>query len=496
MKITLTNHLIWVLLLVFGSTQMNLAQDTLHFNTYGSTADEEAYDAIKLNNGNYLVSGFSSSHNNGSSDFYALLLDSNLQFIKSTKTGFAWQDWGIKAFELQSGKIAIVGNTYSSVIQNYTPSIVFIEYQSNFIADQPITPISAEALLAVDARILHNDTIVIFANALGDSSHIFHCITTDTMGNFITKHELDFGAPTTINRVIEFNNSWILAGKQATLNEGYNAFMARVNFDFSIEWQQNYGGTAQQELFDVVEIPYSKKLFGAGKSNQTQEGDYDIYFVQVDSNGVFQAQDYGGHSTTSENKNDVALAIVKGTTDKIWVSGYTETFAFPNTKDLLLWVVNDAGGYDSKSSIYGDWGNEWANSVIRKGNGALFIGATTSFGNGNSDVLIANRKSFNGIVTTVQLNNVLDTTEGIYISVQEPIKTEQLTYLIANNQLEITSNEPICSVRLYSIKGQELYNSQNCNSNQKIPLPQQSAIYFVVGTTQSGAHFTRKIANP
>lgn len=475
---------------------MGKAQDTLQFNTYGSTADEEAYDALQLSNGNFLITGSSSSHNNGSSDFYALLIDSNLQFIKSVKTGFAWQDWGIKAFELQSGKIALIGNSYSIDIQNYTPSLVFIESQSNFTVNQPIAPVQNEALLAVDAQVLHADTLVLFANALSDSSQIIHCITTDTIGNLIAEHELNFGAPTTINRVIEFNNSWIFAGKQATVNEGYNAFMARVNFDFSIEWQQNYGGTAQQELFDVVEIPYSKKLFGAGKSNQTQEGDYDIYFLQVDSNGVFQAQDYGGHSTSVENKNDAALAIIKGTTDKIWVSGYTETFAYPNTKDLLLWVVNDAGGYDSKSSIYGDWGNEWANSAIRKGKGALFIGSTTSFGNGNSDVLIAYRKSFVGNVTTIQLNNALDTTEGIYISVQEPIKTEQLTYLIANNQLEITSNERICSVRLYSIKGQELYNSQNCNSTQKIPLPQQSAIYFVVCTTQSGAHFTRKIANP
>lgn len=493
MKLNITLSLLVVLLLGFGSTQIIKAQDTLLFNTYGSTADEEAFDALPLSNGNILVTGSSSSNNNGSSDFYALLLDSNLQFIKSTKTGFEWQDWGIKALELSSGKIALVGNTYSIDIQNYTPSIVFLQSQNSLIAEMPKAPLPQEQLLAADAALLANDSLVIFVNNLLDSSHIITCIVTDSLGNFTEKYKLNFGASTYINRVIEFNNSWIFAGKQATLNEGSNAFMARVNFDFTIEWQQNYGGSQDQELFDVVEIPYSKKLFGAGKSNQTADGDYDIYFVQVDSNGVFQAQDYGGHSTTSENKNDAALSIVKGTTDKIWVSGYTETYAYPNTKDLLMWVVNDAGGYDSKSSIFGNWGNEWANKTLRKANGALFVGATTSYGNGNSDVLIAYRKSFSGNVSMIEFNNQLDTTQGVYVSVPQSFnELNQPLYLQFNSNLQITYSNPIVLVELYNLNGQKLLNKNTNSTEVTLELPDPTGMYVVVCTTQNGQHFTKK----
>jgi len=178
--------------------------------------------------------------------------------------------------------------------------------------------------------------------------------------------------------------------------------LIKINASGVIQWSKCYGGSKNEELFDVKII--NGTIYAAGFTNSV-DGDippnqknYDVWLLAIDANGnkVF-SKIYGG------SQNDVAYCMTKGNDGTLTLAGYTtstdgDVSGAKGSQDY--WILNvDSRGKLNWQSTLGGTDAEYAKTIFTDKDSNYIIGGVTY----SSDGDVANPLG-NGDFWTIKLS--------------------------------------------------------------------------------------------
>ncbi|HIA36898.1 MAG TPA: hypothetical protein EYN89_09290, partial [Flavobacteriales bacterium] len=352
--------------------------------TYGGTLDDFGNSIQTASDGGYIISGYTSSFGNGSTDAYIISINSTGGLLWSKVFGGTGADEGFGALKSSDGGYVLGGRTRSFGEGNY-------------------------------------DALLIKTNKIGNSS-----LCTQNEAVTIVNN-----AATIISPTIGVN---VFAGCDVNNTNSAGPSVAMVTGDIACAnikekyFQKIYGGSG----FD---IPYSVQqteddgYMLSGYTGSFGSGNSDFYVVKTDTNGVVEwSRAYGestedrgrtimqttdgGYIQTGDDQSQALLIKTNGIGDTVWVLAYGGSgsydvgYSVKQTNDggyiVAGWTWSfGAGGYDMYvvkvdaignllwSKTYGGSQHDKAYSIEQTtDNGFIITGETSSFGSGLTDIYV------------------------------------------------------------------------------------------------------------
>ncbi|MBL7735439.1 MAG: hypothetical protein JNL51_08270, partial [Chitinophagaceae bacterium] len=330
-------------------------QPILHWaRTYGGSETEIPYRIIPTADGGSLVGGFTQSkdqdvqpHSNRDYwDLWLAKLDAcgNLQWERSY--GGSEYETARDMVQTPDGGYLVLGETNSSdggVIQGYANTrdiwLLKLDAQGNLVWQKRY----GGAGLDIGNRII----------ALDDGNYLIAGSTSSQDGDIQNNHG----------------------------SGGYtDGLLLRINPQGNVLWSRCYGGSKNEELFDLQVI--NNRIYAAGYANST-DGDipanqrnYDVWLLCIELNGnIAFSKVYGGA------QNDVAYSMTCGTDNTLTLAGYT-TSADGDVSDPKgsqdFWILNvDLNGTLRWQRTAGGSDAEYANAIITDRDGGYLVGGVT-----------------------------------------------------------------------------------------------------------------------
>lgn len=153
-----------------------------------------------------------------------------------------------------------------------------------------------------------------------------------------------------------------------------------------IQWSRCYGGSKNEELFDIKII--NGTIFAAGFTNSV-DGDippnqknYDMWLLAIDANGnKVLSKIYGG------SQNDVAYCMTKGNDGTLTLAGYTtssdgDVGGARGGQDYWIINVNTRGNLNWQRTLGGS-DAEYAKTIITDRDSCYIVGGVTYSDNGD-----------------------------------------------------------------------------------------------------------------
>lgn len=154
----------------------------------------------------------------------------------------------------------------------------------------------------------------------------------------------------------------------------------KIDASGTLQWSKCYGGSKNEELFDIKII--NGTIYAAGFTNSV-DGDippnqknYDIWLLAVDINGnKILSKIYGG------SQNDVAYCMTKGNDGTLTLAGYTtstdgDVSGAKGSQDY--WVINiDTRGKLNWQKTLGGTDAEYAKTIFTDNDSTYIVGGVT-----------------------------------------------------------------------------------------------------------------------
>jgi hypothetical protein len=212
----------------------NSLGDTLWTHTYGGDIDDWGYSVQQTSDGGYIVAGHTSSFGAGPYDVYLIKTNSLGDTLWTRTYGGDFIDWGYSVQQTSDGGYIITGYNYS-------------------FADV-------------------TDVYLIKTNSVGDT------IWTRTYGG--TSYDVGYSVQQTSG------GGYIIAGYTSSFGAGnYDVYLIKTNSVGDTLWTHTYGGTANDVGLSVQQTSDGGYII-AGITNSFRTGNYDVYLIKTNSNGV------------------------------------------------------------------------------------------------------------------------------------------------------------------------------------------------------------------
>ncbi|HEC78464.1 MAG TPA: hypothetical protein ENI34_04890 [candidate division WOR-3 bacterium] len=373
-----------IILLCFMLFAFAQAPDTLWTRTYGGPANDMGYSVQELNDGGFIIAGWTQSYGAGGQDVYLVKTDAsgNVQWEKTY--GGQYEEMGWSVIPTIDGGYMIAGYTYS------------------------------------------------FGNGNGD----MYLIRTDSLGD--TLWTRTYGGDSTdlaFSLIAASDKEFVLAGQTCTWGAGYNdVYIVKVDSMGNLIWQKTYGGPARESAYSI-QPTYDGGYLIAGYTTSFGSGGEDAYVIRTDSNGDSLWTHTYGHSghdliskaeTTSDsgyvligytesygasygdyflvraNRNGDTLwvrnyggelsewgYVIKETADGNYVLvGWSDSYYPPNGSNIYFMKINQ-GGDTLWTKLYGGDNNDAAFDMqITSDGGYIIVGSTESYGAGGEDIYL------------------------------------------------------------------------------------------------------------
>ncbi|MGA3192317.1 MAG: hypothetical protein ABSD73_07365 [Candidatus Bathyarchaeia archaeon] len=319
-----------------------------------------------------------------------LLVISMFTFALCVRSGFAASGWsqayggkGDNEFyslaQTSDGGYALVGYTNSSGAGGYDFWLVKTNSSGTMLWNQTYGGSGDDGAFSV---IQTNDTGFALAGtttSYGAGETNAWLVKTDSSGNMLWSQTFGGRAQNAAYSLIQtVDGGYALAGSTDSYGAGgYDFWLVKTNSSGSMEWNQTYGGTGDEQAYSVIQTSDGGYVW-AGSATSFGAGSLDFWLVKTDSLGnMLWNRTYGGSG------DDEAECVIQ-TGDGYAVAGYTNS---TGAGGLDLWLVKtDLSGAQLWNKTYGGAGDEVANAIVQTSDGGYALaGWTGSYGAGNYD---------------------------------------------------------------------------------------------------------------
>ncbi|MBV6420612.1 MAG: hypothetical protein DAHOPDDO_01869 [Ignavibacteriaceae bacterium] len=292
-------------------------------NTFGGNADDEGYSVQQTIDGGYIISGYTKSFGAGLMDVFLIKADPSGNQVWSKTFGGVQDDEGYSVLETNDGDYVVSGVTSSSGAGSRDMWMIKTDPSGNLIWQKTHGGMSSDGAWYVAQTtdggfILTGWTLSYGPGALGNA----WLVKTDSLGNqqwnkFFGGDDVDRGYA--VQQTTD--GGYILTGYTDSFGAGlYDMLLIKTDSLGNAVWTKTFGGTGRdygnsvQQTSDGGFIVLGYTLsFGAG-------GD-DFYLVKTDANGNEEwFKTYGGSAS------DVGFFVRQTNDGGLIMTGHTLSF--------------------------------------------------------------------------------------------------------------------------------------------------------------------------
>jgi len=287
----------------------NALGDTTWTRTFGGATDNEYGFCVQQNtDGGYIVSGVASSFDDVAGDMYLIKLDSAGDTIWTRTYGGIGYEWGAYVQQTTDGGFIIAGQTPAFGAGGFDAYLVKLDSSGNISWTKTYGNSGLETGSAVqqttDGGYILSGEIDSYGAGNGD----FYLIKTDSTGNVVwTKAYGTAGTEAGVTVKQTTDGGYIIGGTAAGAL-GLDMCVIKTNSVGDILWTKLYGGPLTDECYEIIETTDGGYMMCGKSFSFSTAGDYDVYVVKVNSEGIVQwSKTYG--ASFGSSSNDIGNSI-------------------------------------------------------------------------------------------------------------------------------------------------------------------------------------------
>ncbi|MBK8845497.1 MAG: hypothetical protein IPO27_02630 [Bacteroidetes bacterium] len=284
----------------------NAVGDTTWTKTFGGAMDNEyGFCVQQTSDSGYIVSGVASSFDDVAGDMYLIKLNATGDTLWTRTYGGIGYEWGAYVQQTLDGGFIITGQTPAFGAGGFDAYLVKLNSSGNISWTKTYGGSGLEIGSAVqqtsDGGYILTGEIGSFGAGGGD----FYLVKTDSVGNVVwTKAYGHSGTEGGVTVKQTSDGGYIIGGSsEDTLgNLGFDMCLIKTNASGDTLWAKLYGGALIDECYEVVQTSDGGYIMCGKSFSFSALGDYDVYVVKINSQGVVQwSKTYGNSSSSSAN---------------------------------------------------------------------------------------------------------------------------------------------------------------------------------------------------
>lgn len=298
--------------------------------TYGGEESDGARSVVTTDDGGYLVAGFTRSFGSGESDIY---------IVKVNSVGS--EEWDL---------------TYGGDSNDNAMCVAQVAGGGYIVAGSAHSPATANDVCLL--KVTDAGAVDWYKTYGGNNNEYGRAVAATSDGGYIvTGGAYSFGAG------------------------GRDVYLFKVDSSGDIEWEETYGGGADDYGLSVRQILDGGYIVG-GQTASSGAGGVDAYLIRVTATGATAWEaSYGG------NLDDYGLSVRQTPDGSYLLAGETYSFGLGETDAYLISV--DASGNLEWTMTFGGASFDGAASLdLTADGGCVLVGYTSSFGDLEGDLYL------------------------------------------------------------------------------------------------------------
>lgn len=461
------------LILMLGCIAANAQAPRKFYTRFGGYGHDIGYGVIQTLNGQYAVTGSTSSFGNGNTDVYLALIDS-MGWVRWEKSfgGFN-NDIGKSIIQLKDSGFVMAGYTNSFGSGGYDMFVVRTDKNGNLIWQKTFGGIDWDFAYCVKES-NGRDSLIIAGStySYGYGKQDGYIVKTDLNGTL--QWSKTFGGPEDDefkSFTLTYNNQYAFAGTTKSMGDVKgDCWIQKTSLNGDSILGIKYGDSKKQSINKIIETT-SKDLLMCGANDSTGTDSTWSYFICVNENGILNyRQSFSKHCiqdqqfmTVVNSKNNDFVYIEKE---------YNSPVGFKLEPTICVFT----GPYYNTCNTYGSTSDEILYEIANtKDRGTIAVGYTNGFNANLSDVFLVKMDStIHGSVKIVGIEE----TNGNY-------NTNNIINVfptITNSSVHIQMNNNLIkpSIKVYNALGYQIIDEVITNGYHSIELESfEDGIYFI-----------------
>ena len=429
--------------------------DTLWSRTFGGATDNEyGFCGEPTTDGGYIISGVASSFDDVAGDMYLIKLDASGDTMWTRTYGGNGYEWGSFVQQTMDGGFIITGQTPAFGAGGFDAYLVKTNAGGDIVWTKTYGGIGSEYGNSVQQTTDGGYVLTGSCdNNFGFGGSDFYLIKTDSTGNHVwSKAYGQTGSEE--GKVVRqtTDGGYLIAGtsENALGPLGPNMCLIKTNSVGDTLWAKLYGGAMIDECYDAKQTSDGGYIMVGKSFSFSAAGDYDVYVVKVNAQGIAQwSKTYGGSAT---NHNEIGYSVDQ-TNDRGYIISGESMFGFG------VGIVNM---YLIKTDSLGNSGcNQGSAATVTSNYLPQVIATATLVGTGGNMKMPASLVNSGTTQTNLCLSgstNIHDLNEDLSVTIY-PNPFEE----IINIAIEEISQ--LNSIKIYNVFGQEVYSQINLDKS-------------------------------
>jgi len=321
---------------------------------------------IQTSDGGYLISGYTASYGSGGSDIWLIKLKQDGTLDWNQTFGGAVGESPMAVIETSDNKYLVLGATTSYGTGNGDIWLLKINPDGTLDWNQTygLDGISVSPTAVIETS--DNKYLV-----SGIASGNIYLVMANFDGTLDWNNSFGGGSDDFSTSLIETSdNKFLVSGVTASYGAGnYDIWLLKINSDGTLDWNQTFGGTANETPVSAIESSDNKYLV-SGSTSSYGAGSYDIWLLKINLDGTLDWNQTFGGVIDEDPKS-----LIETNDNKYLILADTSSYGAGNN-DIWLLKINQDGTLDWNKT-FGGSGTEVAKSDIETTNGYLVIGTNT-----------------------------------------------------------------------------------------------------------------------
>jgi hypothetical protein len=353
------------------------------FKTFGGSGNDEGYSVQQTSDGGFILVGTTASFGAGGFDVWLIKTDADGNKLWDRTFGGRGPDWGWSVQQTRDGGFILVGSTESFGAGEGDVWLIKTDASGNIEWDRTFGGSNRDKGYSVQQTRDGGFILVGTTASFGAGGADVWLIKTDADGNKLW--EKTFGGSgwdegSSVQQTSD--GGFILVGDTRSFGAGWgDVWLIKTDAKGNKQWDRTFGGSNVDSGWSVQQTSDGGFIIvGNTASFGARWGD--VWLIKTDAKGNKQwDRTFGGSGS------DFGSSVQQTSDGGFILVGDTRSFG-AGWSDVWL-IKTDAKGNKQWDRTFGGSSWDWGYSVQQTSDGGfIVVGATTSFGAGDYDVLL------------------------------------------------------------------------------------------------------------
>lgn len=317
--------------------KINKAGHKLWERYIGGAGSEVGRSLLLMEDSGYVVTGYTSSYGNGGYDLYLIRTDKSGNLIWQRTIGGNDWDFGFASVFTSNTEIMVTGYSYANGNQDLL--LAKIDTAGTVLWEKRIGGAQEEAGYGLYTPDGTTFFITGVTKSMGDPDGDVYLVKCDTQGDTLFTRAYGSNAADQGNALVtDAAGNILLACAVTQTNGNQDATLIKTTASGQVIWQKSYGLTPEnKEMFDILNSasPVVGEQVAIFSANETPSYNKDTKVIYINSGGDY----FGGWFSGSFGfPQDDELFAISACSDKGYIScGYTRSYSqSASNKDIFI----------------------------------------------------------------------------------------------------------------------------------------------------------------